>query len=142
MSKLLHGEVIASHGRHYMVQQDDGAIRTCVPRGKRSDIACGDRVAFAATSEGEGVIEALDPRSSLFYRSVAHRAKLIGANLTQIVYVVATEPNWSDEIVCRVIAAAEQQRMRSLIVLNKSDLPGTAPARDRLAPYRRPAVTG
>jgi ribosome biogenesis GTPase len=75
----------------------------------------------------QGVIQALAPRQSLLYRSDSGREKLIAANVTQIVIVVATEPPFSDELITRCIVAAESQGIAVLIVLNKCDL------EDRLA---------
>jgi ribosome biogenesis GTPase len=130
------GRVVATHGRHYIVEAD-GELVHCLPRGKKSTLACGDRVHFAKTGTDQGVIEAVDPRSSLFYRSAAHRAKLLAANATQAAVVVAGEPSFSDELIARVLAVAEHERMSGFIVLNKVDLEGpTALARERLAPFR------
>jgi ribosome biogenesis GTPase len=109
----------------------------CVPRGKRSNYACGDRVFLAQTSRHEGVIEAADPRSTLFVRAAPHRQKLIAANATQVAVIVAGEPSVSDELVCRILIAAERQGMRGIVVLNKVDLTGaTAAAREQLLPFR------
>jgi ribosome biogenesis GTPase len=127
------GRVIAAHGRHYMVETADGTLLHAVPRGKKSTLACGDRVQVAMTGADQCVIEAADPRSTLFFRSAAHRAKLLAANATQAMVVVAGEPSFSDELIARVLAAAEHERMRAVIVLNKADLAeATAAARARL----------
>ena len=134
--KLTHGEVVAAHGRHYLVELDEGGLSLCVPRAKRSDLACGDRVALHTTSAGQGVVEAVDPRSTLFFRAAGHRAKLIAANLSQVVIVVAAEPSFSDELVSRILCAAENARLLSVIVLNKSDLESIVAARQRLSPFR------
>ena len=131
------GLVIAAHGRQYLVELEDGSTRLCFPRGKKSELACGDRVRIAATGEGQGVVEKVEPRRSLLYRSNEFRQKLIAANVTQIVVVVATEPSFSDELVTRCLVAADSQDIRPLIVLNKCDLNDRLDAaRDALAPYR------
>jgi ribosome biogenesis GTPase len=130
------GTLIAAFGRQYEVKTDDGEILLCVPRGKKSVFACGDRVQVAGTGPGQGVIDKLIERTSLLYRSDAWRQKLIAANATQVVMVVATEPSFSDEFVSRCVCAAEDQHVKVLIVLNKTDLPaGLADARDRLATF-------
>ncbi len=133
---LLAGQVIAAYGRHYLVQAADGGQYACFPRGKKSAVACGDRVSFAQTADAQGVIESVDARSSLFSRSAAHRQKLIAANVSQLALVVATEPSFSDELIDRCLVAAECQNLRALILLNKCDLKQAAPAAlARLAPY-------
>ena len=133
---MLAGQVIAAYGRHYLVETADGRQYACFPRGKKSAVACGDRVAFAQTADEQGVIETVDPRTSLFSRSAAHRQKLIAANVSQLAIVVAVEPSFSEELINRCLVAAEWQNMRTLILLNKCDLKQAAPAAlARLAPY-------
>ncbi|MEP6997753.1 MAG: ribosome small subunit-dependent GTPase, partial [Betaproteobacteria bacterium] len=75
------GLVTATFRRHYLVRQDDGGTVSCVLRGRTLGIACGDRVRWVESGLGEGVIEAIEPRTTLFYRSDARREKLIAANV-------------------------------------------------------------
>jgi ribosome biogenesis GTPase len=90
------------------------------------------------TSDDQGVIEAIQPRTSLLYRSNEIRQKLIAANVDQLVIVVATEPAFSDELVARALLAAESEEIEPLIVLNKCDLIDKLPAaRAQLAVLRR-----
>ncbi len=91
-------------------------------RGKKGGAACGDRVLIQSTTPEQGVIETILPRTTLLYRSDTFREKLIAANVTQIVIVVAAVPSFSEELVNRCFAAAESQRIKALIVLNKADL--------------------
>jgi ribosome biogenesis GTPase len=133
---LHHGLVVGTFGRQYLVELPGPEILTCFPRGKRSTLACGDRVEIARTAPGQGVVEAIDPRSALLYRSDQFRQKLIAANVTQIVIVLAVVPSFYEELLNRCIAAAENQRISLVIVLNKFDLVGeSAAAMDRLALY-------
>jgi ribosome biogenesis GTPase len=138
------GQVIAAFGRQYLVRLDDGREIACLTRGKKSEVACGDlveiqRTADASTGDGtgaQGVIERIAPRRSLLHRSDAFREKLIAANVTQIIVVVAAEPSFSDELLARCLVAAFDQKLEVLIVLNKCDLPeAAAAARKRLIPY-------
>ena len=50
------------------------------------------------------------------------KQKLIAANLSQIVIVLATEPPFSEEVLNRCLIAAEDQGLSIVIVLNKCDL--------------------
>ena len=130
------GTVVAAFGRQYEIALDGGGLALCFPRGKKSHVACGDRVTVTLSAADHGVITAVLPRSTLLYRSDAFRQKLFAANATQAVIVVAAEPSFSDELVSRCIVAAEQQHMRALIVLNKTDLAEKAEAaRLQLAPF-------
>lgn len=134
----LEGIIIAAHGRQYRVEFADGETLLCFPRGKKSDVACGDHVTVLRSGDTQGVIDKIAPRSTLLYRSNDFRQKLIAANVTQIVVVVATEPSFSDELVTRCLIAAESQDMRAVIVLNKCDLKERlAHSIKALAPYQK-----
>jgi ribosome biogenesis GTPase len=133
----LKGVIVAAFGRHYEVNTAAGRLQ-CYPRGKKSSYACGDVVEIVRGGDGQGVIEKLTPRRNLLWRSDAFREKLIAANLSHIVIVVATEPGFSDLLVSRCIAAAESQDITPLIVLNKADLEDRLPAaRAQLEPFRK-----
>lgn len=134
-SPLLLGTVVAAFGRSYEVALDAGETLSALPRGKRSEVACGDRVAIVRTGNGQGVIEAVDPRSSLLWRSDAFRQKLIAANVTQIVIVLAVWPAWYEELLNRCLVAAEHARIDATIVLNKVDLPDAPAVIADLADY-------
>jgi len=133
----IQGLVIAVFGRHYLVELAGAELLNCVPRGKKSEVACGDVVEIQRTSEGQAVIEKIMPRKTLLYRSDAFRQKLIAANITQIIVVVAAEPSFNDELLARCLVAAYDQQLETLIVLNKCDLlEAAAQARAQLEPYR------
>lgn len=117
----LPGQVIAAFGRHYSVITAAG-ILSCVMRGKKSGVACGDQVECRMTTLGQGVIETIKPRNSQFYRSDAFKEKIIAANVTQIILVVAAIPSFSEELISRCLVAAESENINVLIVLNKADL--------------------
>jgi ribosome biogenesis GTPase len=143
LSTALNGQIVAAFGRQYLAKLPDGELLTCLTRGKRSDVVCGDYVELQRTGDasasqlhiGQAVIDKVAERTSLLFRSDAFKQKLIAANVTQIVIVVATEPSVSDELISRCLVAAYDQNLQVLIVLNKCDLPAAA-ARAQLAPYR------
>ncbi len=131
------GQVVAAYSRKYLVELVDGELLPCLTRGKKSEVACGDAVEIQRTGDAQGVIEKISPRKSLLYRSDAFRQKLIAANITQIIVVVASEPSFSDELLARCLIAAHDQQLATLIVLNKCDLLEAAmTARAQLEPYR------
>ena len=134
MNKL-RGLIIAAYGRHYLAELPGGEILECVPRGKKSDVACGDTVELERTSADQAVIDSIAPRSTLLYRSDAYKQKIIAANVTQIIIVVATEPSFNDELLARCLLAGHDQKLDIIIVLNKCDLPLIEEARAQLAPY-------
>lgn len=133
---LHEGVVVSAHGRQYRIEQEDGRVLSCFPRGKKSELVCGDRVGYQYTASDQGVIESLLPRRNLLYRSNEFRQKLIAANVDLVVLVAATEPGFSDELLTRCLLAAESQDIATLIVLNKCDLHDKLPiARERLRAF-------
>ncbi|MFN3545049.1 MAG: ribosome small subunit-dependent GTPase A [Thiobacillus sp.] len=129
------GQVVAAFSRRFLVETD-GAILPCQVKGRHLQVVCGDRVRIRRDGDA-GVIEEVLPRTSLLYRSDAFKTKAIAANVTQLAVVVAARPSFSPELVQRCLLAAEDQGVRSLLVLNKADLPETPAARERLAPLVR-----
>ena len=130
--------MIGAHGRHYVVELADGELVHCYPKGKKSLLACGDQVQVRRTGGERGTIESMTQRRSLLYRSDQSREKIIAANVTQVLIVVAGKPAFHEELLFRCLAAAEQQRLKILIVLNKIDLEAeTAAAYERLKLYER-----
>jgi ribosome biogenesis GTPase len=131
------GLVIASHGRHCMVESPDGSHRICRSRGKKSETVVGDRVQWRST-EDEGVIAAVEPRRNLFYRQDEIRTKSFAANLDQVMILIAAEPEFSELQLARALIAAEAEQIAPLIALNKSDLVEPFErAWGRLLPYQQ-----
>jgi ribosome biogenesis GTPase len=131
---LENGVVVAAYGRRYRVETADGARVDCVTRGKKSDVAVGDRVEFAAAGDG-GVIERSRERRTLFYRSDSRRQKLIAANVTRVAIVVAASPPYSEDLVNRCLVGAEHAGIGALIILNKIDRPEASAALKALQLY-------
>jgi ribosome biogenesis GTPase len=129
--------VVASHGRHVLVETPDGERRLCHARGKRASAVVGDRVRWLA-SHDEGTIERVEPRRNLFYRQDEIRTKSFAANLDQVLVLIAAEPEFSEHQLARALIAAEAERIQPLIALNKSDLVEPFErAWARLQPYHR-----
>lgn len=133
----MHGQVVAAYGKRYLVELGDGRAISCVTRGKKTDLACGDHVEIALTDKAEGVIDHLLPRNSLLYRSNAYRSKFLAANVTQAVIVLATVPGFYEELLNRCLIAAEAAGIQVLIVLNKCDIGETEAATQRLQRYAK-----
>jgi ribosome biogenesis GTPase len=135
------GLVVATHGRHCVVELDDGKRLICHPRGKKSQSVVGDRVKWQAAAD-EGTIENVLDRKNLFYRRDEVRTKSFAANLDQVLILLAAEPEFSETQLSRALIAAEAEHIKPLIVLNKSDLgEAFAQAWHRLAAYRHMGYT-
>ncbi len=116
------GRIVAAYGRRVTVEADDGALFECGTRDRNRDVACGDRVTFNSTSLDQGVIEAVAQRKTLLYRSDMNRQKVIAANVTQVVFVLAAVPTYSEDLLSRCLVAAEGAALKVVVVLNKADL--------------------
>ncbi len=131
----MQGLITAAYGRSFRVECSDGRLRDCVTRGKRNDYACGDEVTIAAQGDDQGVITGCAPRRSLLYRSDQWKQKLIAANVSQALIVVAPVPSFDLEVVDCCLAALVAAGIKPLIVLNKSDLPQSSKSLAALTPY-------
>ncbi len=140
MSATLPGLVVATHGRQCLVELPNGERVLCQTRGKRSELVTGDTVRWARSGDG-GVVEQLEPRRNLLHRQDAWRSKAFAANLDQVLFLVAVDPGFSDELVTRALVAADAAGITAILGLNKVDLPGAAAARERLAPYQAMGLT-
>ncbi len=135
-SRLQDGLVVASHGRHCVVETPAGERVICHPRGKKLAVVVGDRVRWLP-SQDEGTLEQLAPRRNLLYRQDEVRTKSFAANLDQVLILVAAEPEFSEHQLARALIACEAEHIAPLIALNKADLAEPyARAWARLAPYR------
>ena len=127
---------MAGFGRHVLVETESGQRVICHPRGKKSKVVVGDRIRWLP-SEDEGTIEQIEDRSNLFYRQDEMRTKSFAANLDQVLILIAAEPEFSESQLTRALIAAEAERIKPIIALNKSDLVEPfGRAWIKLAPYR------
>lgn len=130
-----HALIIAAHGRHYLAEHDGELIHT-VTRGKKSNVAVGDHVMIAPTAPGQAVIESIQERRTLLFRSDQFKSKLLAANVTQLFIVVATEPGFADDLISRALVAAEAANVPAHLILNKTDVIKALPkAKERLQLY-------
>jgi ribosome biogenesis GTPase len=83
----------------------------------------GDHVVFRLDQQGNGVVEAIKPRTSELTRPTPHAGiKTIVANVEQVFVVVAPLPDYSSLILDRYLVACELAQIPAHIVLNKTDL--------------------
>jgi len=137
-NNLIIGTIVAAYGKRFQVELPEDKKRiSCVTRGKKTDLACGDNVTIKLTDKFEGVIENILPRKTLLYRSNAFKSKMLAANVTQIIIVLATQPSFYEALLNRCLIAAEAARIKALIVLNKCDLADNDDAKLKLALYTR-----
>ena len=117
------GRVLTRHGKNLAVMSQDGVLHHCLTRQNIGEPVCGDRVVWQPTEPGQGVVTAILDRVSLLSRPTFNSTeKPLAANITQLVVVIAPEPNPSQYLLDQYLVAAELLRIRALIAVNKSDL--------------------
>ena len=132
----MQGLVVAAYGKRYQVELADRSLISCVTRGKKTDLACGDNVTIKLTDKTEGVVEECLERKTILYRSSTIKSKIIATNVTQVIIVLATQPSFYEALLNRCLVAAEAANIKPLIVLNKCDLADASDAKTKLALYQ------
>jgi ribosome biogenesis GTPase len=122
------GRVVASFGRHVLVETRDHATIPCTLAARRLEVVCGDEVRWETSdTAGRGVVlDRLPRRSALSRVTTTGRSEAVVANVSQLLVLFAPEPAPDFFIVDRYIAAAELYGLKAIVVLNKSEL--TSPA--------------
>ena len=117
------GRIVVRHGRNLLIRpQQGGAVRGML-RANLGEVVCGDRVVWQPTGDNAGIVVAVKPRTSALTRPGASGAeKAIAANITQLVVVLAPQPEPTGYLVDQYLVAAERIGINALICLNKSDL--------------------
>ena len=113
--------MIASFGRHCLVESPDGSRTRCHAKGKKNETVVGDRVLWR-TSGDEGVIARVQERRNLFYRQDEIRTKSFAANLDQILVLIAADPEFSERQLARSLIAAANSSNNSLPSMLRSVL--------------------
>lgn len=125
------GRVVARFGQRYIVALSGtqgatsgggGAAEVdAIGRGRRMEIVVGDRVR-CSSEQRLHVIEEVEPRRNLLFRSDANRTKPLAANVDQIAIVFAAQPPPQVEFVWRALLAARAAGIQPVAILNKIDL--------------------
>ena len=144
------GLILRAHGGIYEVETPDGIVEAVLRgRVKRQDrvgdkVVVGDRVEVEQEEGTEGAvwtIEQVHERHSALLRKApgkAPRAKVIVANVDQVVIVFATaSPAPHLRMLDRFLVLCESSELEALIVANKVDLVGEAAARELFGPYEK-----
>ena len=121
------GVIISRFGQHADVEDEQGNIHRCNLRRSIASLVTGDRVVWRLGNEQlqgiSGIIEAVHERKTVLTRPDFYDGiKPIAANIDQIVIVSSVVPEFSTNIIDRYIVAAEDVKIRPVILLNKIDL--------------------
>lgn len=130
-STALSGRVLSVHGLLSTVEAADGRQFRCTTRrllrtlstDQRHVVAAGDRVLFRPAGNDEGIIERIEPRRGVLNRTSRGRQHVLVTNVDQLLIVSsAAEPYLKPNLIDRFLVAAEKNRIRPLICINKVDL--------------------
>lgn len=115
----LKGTIIKGIGGFYYIKTAEETIR-CRARGlfRKENITpmVGDSVTLKVSDQGDGFIEAIEPRKNALVRPPV-------ANVSQAAVVFASEnPKPNLQVVDKFIAVCEESRLKILICINKTDL--------------------
>ncbi|MBU2919413.1 MAG: ribosome biogenesis GTPase [Psychrosphaera sp.] len=121
------GQVVTRYGQHADVESSEGELIRCNIRRAVSSLVCGDKVIWrpykVSDSDFNGVIEAVEPRDSVFVRPDFYDGlKPVAANIDQIFIVSALLPDLAPSIIDRYLVAVEQLDITPVILINKMDL--------------------
>jgi ribosome biogenesis GTPase len=118
------GRVIVRHGRSALLRNEaEGDTVLATLRANLGEVVCGDRVVWQRAGDDDGVVVAVQPRETALSRTDAGgQEKAIAANITQLVVVLASQPEPAGYLLDQYLVAAERIGVRGLVCLNKSDL--------------------
>ncbi len=122
-SEPQEGLVVVRHGANLAVQDDSNRVTHCLTRQNIGHPVCGDRVVWQPTGPEQGVVTAIQPRTTTLSRpDYSGRDKPLAANLTQLVILLAPSPEPSEYLVDQYLVAAELMGISAMIVINKVDM--------------------
>ena len=127
----IRGRVLAVHGLSSVVLGDDGRTYQCATRrllknlstDQRHVVAAGDVVYLRPESVTHGLIERIEPRSTVLARTSKGRQHILVTNVDQLLIVAsAAEPHLKPNLIDRFLVEAERTRITPVICINKIDL--------------------
>ena len=143
------GFVIGITGPQIVVRVGDQDV-SCGLRGRlkkdrkqvTSLVVVGDNVEVTLLPDGTGMIDSVAPRRTELARpGFAHRARVVAANLDQLVVVQAThKPRFNRHLVERFLTIAAGGGLRGVVVVNKADLEEEAVVESWVQPLRAAGV--
>lgn len=142
----MRGLIVRSQSGFYTVETETGSfnchLRGRLKQGKRLGdiVAVGDWVEISQQSEGEGMIEAVEPRTHLLCRMAptphGEYRQIILANPDQAVFIFAcAKPEPHLGMLDRLLVVAEKQKIPVLVIANKVDLVDTSLAQELFSRY-------
>lgn len=125
MSELeqIQGTAIAAYRRYTLVKDQTNNLFKCQQRKSVGQVVCGDNVLWQAEDAETGVITSIEERHSILQRpDINGNLRIIASNIDQVFIVVAHKPELNEGMIDRYLVAAENSKLKPVILLNKIDL--------------------
>lgn len=134
---LADGLVISRFGKHALVEDKQGTRIHCSIRPNLDTLVAGDRVIWQQEGINQGVVVSLYPRASMLAKPTSTGLKKpVAANITQIIIVIAAQPEVSWPLLDSYLIMAETLSLHAVILLNKIDLPITEIKQELIEVYQ------
>lgn len=119
----LEGLVVTRTQNKALIESDKGDLTLSSIRPDLESLVVGDRVLWARDAEAQGVVMSVLPRQTELGRTDRyHHYKILAANITQMVVVIAPKPEPQTLLLDSYCVAAELNGLKLSIVFNKTDL--------------------
>lgn len=118
--------VITHHGTELIIEDTEGKLIRATARRTLGALTTGDRVGWRTGENTKEIIEFVYPRSNTLVRPDTYgKARLMAANIDQVLIILAPTPWMNPNVVERTLVAALDLPATPIIVLNKIDLLST-----------------
>jgi len=122
-SDTFNGTVISHQGKRILIENETGELISCHMRTHIGKPVCGDQVIWQTDDNKAGVIVAIQTRQNEWDRHTRRgERKVVAANITQALIVVAAKPEVHEGLIDRALVALENRNIKAIIVFNKIDL--------------------
>lgn len=126
-NKIFDGLVVSHHGRKLVVETENLKQYHCKLRQNLGNIACGDNVVIQVENisdeNASAIVIAVNERKNLLEKTgFGGQAKVVAANISQVIIVCSVEPEPNPYLIDRYLIATENLHADALIILNKIDL--------------------
>lgn len=114
------GIVSAHFGHQCEVEDAFGHRHLCHIRQNLPKLITGDKIQFSPSQHDLGVVTHYTPRSSVIKRSLKNgQEKLVAANVTQAILVIAPKPSHTPQLIDRYLVNLQHLDIPCCIVYNK-----------------------
>lgn len=130
---LAKATVITHHGTELIIEDTEGQLMRATARRTLGALTTGDQVGWHTGEDNKKIIEFIYPRNNTLIRPDTHgKARLMAANIDQVLIILAPTPWMNPNVVERTMVAAMDLPATPVIVLNKIDLLATTEADHRI----------